>query len=453
MKRVYIIGICGTLMVGIAVLAKQMGYVVSGCDHHVYPPMSTYLKGQGIDFISSFDHHHLIDQKPNLIIVGNAISRGNTVLEYVLAQELVYMSGPAWLARYVLPGRTVLSVAGTHGKTTTSSMIAWILANANRNCSSWKRKTGQFWPGFLIGGIPINFNQSSNLGDQPFFVVEADEYDTSFADKRSKFVHYKPKICLLNALEFDHADIFRDLSAIKERFHHLIRIVPSNGHVIVNGLDANLDEVLAMGCWTPVTKLHQALGWQVKPMTLDGSHFSIWLGKQKQGEIHWSLLGEHNMHNALAAIVVAYHAGIDPVSSIEALQTFKGVKRRLERKEIFHDITVYDDFAHHPTAIAMTLKALGHQIKSQNSQKNIIAMIDLATYSMRHHIYGDQIVQSASLADKFMIKCANTTNDDVIRYLLEHVKSGDCIIFMGNASFDEIYDQFKRHWQIKLKNK
>jgi UDP-N-acetylmuramate: L-alanyl-gamma-D-glutamyl-meso-diaminopimelate ligase len=344
--HIHILGICGTFMGGIAAIAREAGHRVTGCDTNVYPPMSTQLAAQGIELVEGYGVEQLA-LDPDVFVVGNVVTRGNPLMEEILNRGLPYVSGPQWLAQNVLSGRWVLAVAGTHGKTTTSAMLAWILEYAGLE------------PGFLIGGIPGNFGVSARLNSSrtSFFVIEADEYDTAFFDKRSKFVHYRARTVVLNNLEFDHADIFPDLAAIETQFHHLIRTIPANGLVITNGTDANLERVLGRGCWTPVERFGVAGGWQVTPAASDGSFDVLWQGAV-QGRVHWELIGEHNRWNALAAIAAARHAGVPPQVSIEALRSFRNVRRRMEVRGEVNGITVYDDFAHHPTAIRKTLAAL-----------------------------------------------------------------------------------------------
>ena len=314
--HIHILGICGTFMGGIALLARAAGHTVSGSDANVYPPMSTQLEQQGIALTEGYDPACL-DPAPDMVVIGNALSRGNPAVEYVLDRGLPYTSGPQWLAEHVLQGRWVLAVAGTHGKTTTAGMLAWILEAAGLE------------PGFLIGGVPENFGISARQGELPFFVVEADEYDTAFFDKRSKFVHYRPRTLVMNNLEFDHADIFDDIGAIRRQFHHLVRTVPGQGLIVSYGDDDNLDQVLSLGCWTPVERFAGRHGaWQAKVIEQDGSRFEVMLNGESQGVVEWGLLGEHNMHNALAAIAAARHAGVPVSESIRALARYTNVKRR-----------------------------------------------------------------------------------------------------------------------------
>ncbi|MCW8949355.1 MAG: UDP-N-acetylmuramate:L-alanyl-gamma-D-glutamyl-meso-diaminopimelate ligase, partial [Sedimenticola sp.] len=349
--HIHILGICGTFMGGIALLARSLGHEVSGSDANVYPPMSTQLEAAGIELMEGYEAAHL-KPAPDCVVVGNAMSRGNPAVEYMLDAGLTYTSGPQWLAENVLHDQWVLAVAGTHGKTSTASLLAWILEYA------------KMAPGFLIGGVPQNFGCSARMGDTPFFVVEADEYDTAFFDKRSKFVHYRPRTLIMNNLEFDHADIFDNLAMIQRQFHHLVRIVPSNGLIIAPEGEAAMNQVLEMGCWTPVERF-SALGdatWSAKPITADGSRFTLLFEQQPVGEVNWSLTGNHNVSNALAAIAAARHVGVPIDVSIEALSEFLNVKRRMELRGEVNGVKVYDDFAHHPTAIATTLNGLRAQV-------------------------------------------------------------------------------------------
>ncbi|WP_333699556.1 UDP-N-acetylmuramate:L-alanyl-gamma-D-glutamyl-meso-diaminopimelate ligase, partial [Rivihabitans pingtungensis] len=372
--HIHILGICGTFMGGIAALAKAAGHTVTGCDSNVYPPMSTQLEAMGIELISGFDADQL-SLAPDLYVIGNVVKRGMPLMEAILDQGLPYVSGPQWLAEHVLAGRWVLAVAGTHGKTTTSSMLAWILEDAG------------LAPGFLIGGIPENFGVSARLpgapraepgGQSPFFVIEADEYDTAFFDKRSKFVHYRPRTAVLNNLEFDHADIFADLAAIETQFHHLVRTVPGKGRLVVNGREASLDRVLARGCWTPVERFGESGEWSCGPVDADGACDILLVG-MPQGRLNWSLLGEHNRLNALAAIAAARHVGVPPAVAIDALSRFANVKRRMEVKGVAGGVTVYDDFAHHPTAIATTLAGL----RAKVGAARILAVLEPRSNTMK----------------------------------------------------------------------
>ena len=394
-EHIYFLGIGGTLMGSLALLAKAMGYRVSGSDKALYPPMSDQLAQADIDVFTGFDPTQL-DPAPSLVVIGNAgLPRGHEAVEYILDSAIPYTSGAQWLGDTLLQQRWVLAVAGTHGKTTTASMLAWILEYAGLN------------PGYLIGGVPLNFERSSRLGDTPFFVVEADEYDTSYFDRRSKFVHYRPRTLILNNLEYDHADIFPDLGAIQTQFHNLIRTVPRSGLIVAPTDDDNLDAVLAMGCWSTVARVgppprrtKPAVGakerWHVDNQTSDGTAFDVCLNDHCLGRVEWQLLGKHNQVNALNAIAAARHAGVAAEQSIAALGEFRGVKRRME--QIFHDdyLIVYDDFAHHPTAIRSTLeglrKAVGHD--------EIIAIIEPRTHTMSLGTLRDDLTTCCAAADK-----------------------------------------------------
>ncbi|MBS0288021.1 MAG: UDP-N-acetylmuramate:L-alanyl-gamma-D-glutamyl-meso-diaminopimelate ligase [Proteobacteria bacterium] len=364
--HIHILGICGTFMGGIASLAIERGFKVTGQDENVYPPMSTQLESLGIKLQEGYKRDAIIQDRPDVVVIGNALKRGIDAVEYVLDEGIKYQSGPQWLAENLLKDRWVIGVAGTHGKTTTSSMVAWILEYAGFN------------PGFLIGGIPSNFGVSAKWGNDPYFVVEADEYDSAFFDKRSKFVHYHPKTCVMNNLEFDHADIFKNLDEIKKQFHHLVRTVPSKGALIVPKQDQALQEVLAMGAWSEVISFGKEGQWQAVLKSTDGSSFDVIYQGKAQGQVNWSLIGEHNVNNALAAISAAAHAGIKPAVAIEALASFKSVKRRMEIRGQVNGVTVYDDFAHHPTAIATTIAGLRAKI----GQKRLIAVLDIRSNTM-----------------------------------------------------------------------
>jgi len=365
--HIHIVGICGTFMGGIAVLAKAAGHKVTGCDANVYPPMSTQLEEQGIALIQGFGPEQT-SLTPDVYVIGNVVSRGNPLMEAILNQGLPYISGPQWLAENVLQGQWVLAVAGTHGKTTTASMLAWVLEYAG------------LAPGFLIGGVPENFGISARLPqapkqDQasisPFFVIEADEYDTAFFDKRSKFVHYRPRTAILNNLEFDHADIFDDLAAIQRQFHHLVRTVPEQGLIVANQQES-LDTVIQQGCWSALERFGSAAdGWGTANLDAQG-RFDVMFNCERQGNLRWTLLGEHNRMNALAVVGAARHIGVSPCIAIEALSEFQNVKRRMEVKGVVNGITVYDDFAHHPTAIATTIQGLRDRV----GQGRILAVLE-----------------------------------------------------------------------------
>jgi len=450
--HIHILGICGTFMGGLAVIARQLGYQVSGSDQHVYPPMSTQLQQQGIQLMDGYRAENLGDD-PDLVIIGNALSRGNPEVEAVLNKGLNYVSGPQWLAEHVLQDKWVLGVAGTHGKTTTTSMLSWILEHQGFN------------PGFLIGGIPLNFGISARLGGGPenksgFFVIEADEYDSAFFDKRSKFVHYRPRTAILNNLEFDHADIFPDLDAIKRQFHHLVRTIPGEGLIISPERDANINEVLAMGCWTPVAKtsINANSQWNAKLLKADGSQFSVLFENNEQGIVNWSLTGEHNVYNALSAIVAADHVGILPKDAIAALGQFINVKRRMEVIARKNDVTLYDDFAHHPTAIETTLDGLRKQV----GQERIIAIVEPRSNTMRLGVHTESLAKSLGNADLAIIyqpqnldwdlsKLLNYANnieicqslDDIIAKLKVEARAGGHFVLMSNGSFGGIYQRLQ----------
>jgi len=441
--HIHILGICGTFMGGLAVIARQMGHRVTGSDHNVYPPMSTQLEAQGIVLMEGYRAENL-DPKPDLVIIGNALSRGNPEVEAVLNQGLNYVSGPEWLAKHVLQERWVLGVAGTHGKTTTSSMLSWILERQG------------FKPGFLIGGIPLNFGVSARLGESSFFVVEADEYDSAFFDKRSKFVHYRPRTAILNNLEYDHADIFPDLDAIKKQFHHLVRTIPGQGLIITPESEHTIHDVLAMGCWTPVAKtsINGSSAWNAELIKADGSHFSVLHNGINQGEVDWALTGAHNVANALAAIAAAQHVGILPQDAIAALAEFQNVKRRMEVIAKLNGVTIYDDFAHHPTAIATTLDGLRKQV----GQERIIAIVEPRSNTMRLGVHTETLAQSLNQADRALIYqpkelswdlsqlqhyAANIeiceSLDQIIDRLKLEARQGGHFVLMSNGSFGGIY--------------
>jgi UDP-N-acetylmuramate: L-alanyl-gamma-D-glutamyl-meso-diaminopimelate ligase len=442
--HVHILGICGTFMGGIALLARELGYEISGSDTNVYPPMSTQLENAGIA-LSQLDDISQFDRKPDLVVVGNALSRGNPAVETVLNQGMPYTSGPAFLADYLLKNRWVLAVAGTHGKTTTSSMLAWILEHAGLN------------PGFLVGGIPQNFGISARSGSEPFFVVEADEYDTAFFDKRSKFVHYRPRTLILNNLEFDHADIFPDLDAIKRQFHHLVRTIPGTGLIIAPESDTNLQAVLSMGCWTPVEAMGDSSDatWSIKNVNDDGGQFDVYVKDKHEGTVKWPLIGLHNVHNAVMAIAAARHAGVPVPHAIAALNEFQNVKRRMEVIGQVRGITIYDDFAHHPTAIETTLHGLRHKITSGR----IIAILEPRSNTMRMGIHKDALADSLTEADDVVLYqpadigwdldyVSDRTKppsqvlqsiDDIIDYVCKTVQNGDHVLIMSNGAFGGLH--------------
>ncbi len=442
-------------MGGLAVIARQQGHQVSGSDQNVYPPMSTQLEQQGIVLMEGYQAENL-DSKPDLVIIGNALSRGNPEVEAVLNSGLRYVSGPQWLAEQVLQDKWVLGVAGTHGKTTTTSMLSWILEHQG------------FKPGFLIGGIPLNFGISARLGESDFFVIEADEYDSAFFDKRSKFVHYRPRTAILNNLEYDHADIFPDLDAIKKQFHHLVRTVPGEGLIISPACDANINEVLAMGCWTPVAKtsINSDAQWNAQLIKSDGSQFNVLMDNQVQGCVNWTLTGEHNVYNALSAIVAARHVGILAKDAIAALAQFKNVKRRMEviaRIPVLNavegnGVTIYDDFAHHPTAIQTTLDGLRKQV----GVERIIAIVEPRSNTMRLGVHTKTLAESLENADLAIIyqpeamgwdlgelkKYADNIEicsslDEIIAKLKFEARYGGHFVLMSNGSFGGIYQRLQ----------
>ncbi len=380
--HIHILGICGTFMGGIALLARAAGHRVTGCDANVYPPMSTQLAEQGIALTEGYDAGQ-VALAPDLFVVGNTISRGNPLLEEILDRNLAYLSGPQWLAENILQGRWVLGVAGTHGKTTTTAMLAWILEEAGLN------------PSFLVGGVPQDFAVSARLSDSPFFVIEADEYDTAFCDKRSKFIHYRPRTTVLNNLEFDHADIFSDLDAIETQFHHLVRTLPRSGLIVANGGEDALQRVLGRGCWTPVEQFAAAAGWQAGDANTDGE-FEVRLAGRLLGRTRLGLPGAHNRANAIAALAAARHAGVPVEVGLAAIATFKGVKRRLEMKGTVRGVTVYDDFAHHPTAIAVTIGGLRGRVGG----KRIIAVLEPRSNTMKLGTMKAQLPGSLAGADQ-----------------------------------------------------
>ena len=392
--HVHILGICGTFMGGIALIARELGHTVTGSDANVYPPMSTQLEAAGITLTEGYDPSQL-EPQPDVVVVGNAMSRGNLCVEAILDKGMPYTSGPQWLAEHVLADRWVLAVAGTHGKTTTSSMLAWILEYANLK------------PGFLIGGVPANFGLSARAGDAPFFVVEADEYDTAFFDKRSKFVHYHPRTAVLNNMEFDHADIFDSLADIQRQFHHLVRTIPSNGLIVSPKHDQAINDTLVKGCWTPVETFDEG-DWSTANENLDGTAFDVLFKGESQGRLSWALSGEHNVSNALAAIAAARHAGVPAVVSINALAEFENVKRRMELRGTEKGVRVFDDFAHHPTAIDKTLRGL----RAQVGEQKIIAVLEPRSNTMRMGVLADRLVDSLAAADEVLVYAPSTLNWD-----------------------------------------
>ncbi len=439
--HIHILGICGTFMGGIAALARAAGHKITGCDANVYPPMSTQLQTLGITLIEGFAPDQ-IKLEPDLYVVGNVVARGNPLMEEILNRGLPYTSGPQWLAENVLRGKWVLAVAGTHGKTTTTAMLAWML------------EYGGLSPGFLVGGVAENFGVSARLTPASFFVIEADEYDTAFFDKRSKFVHYLPRTAILNNLEFDHADIFADLAAIETQFHHLVRTVPGNGLIVSNGADANLERVLQRGCWTPVERYGVATGWQAH--VRDAYGFEVLCNGAVQGRVRWDLLGAHNSANALAAIAAARHAGVPATLAIEALASFKNVKRRMELKGTAGGVTVYDDFAHHPTAIATTLAGLRAKI----GKARLLAVLEPRSNTMKLGVMKDALAASLRAADRVFcysgglgwdpaaalapLGAAASVCDDLARLVNDIAavaRAGDHVLIMSNGGFGGIHQK------------
>ncbi len=438
--HIHILGICGTFMGGVAQLARAAGHRVTGCDASVYPPMSDQLRAADIELTEGYDPAQLA-LAPDLFVVGNAISRGNPLLEAILDRGLPYVSGPQWLAEHVLQGRWVLGVAGTHGKTTTASMLAWILEDAGMA------------PGFLIGGVPLNFSVSARLGDTPFFVIEADEYDTAFCDKRSKFVHYRPRTLVMNNLEFDHADIFADLAAIETQFHHLVRTLPASGLIVSNAREESLNRVLARGCWTEVQRFNSPEGYRVSGDDRDGS--LVLHGPEGElARTTWSLAGEHNRANACAALLAARHVGVTLEQGLDSLSRFQNVKRRLEVRGQAAGVTVYDDFAHHPTAIATTLAGLRRKV----GDARILAVLEPRSNTMKLGTMKDRLAASLELADRVYCYGAQLgwdaagalaalgdrarVEDDLERLVagvVAEARAGDQILVMSNGGFGGIH--------------
>lgn len=449
-RHVHILGICGTFMGGVAALARAAGFRVTGSDNNVYPPMSTQLEALGITVTEGFDAAQLTPA-PDVVVVGNVMTRGQPVIEALLESTLPYVSGPEWLAREVLRDRWVLAVAGTHGKTTTSSLLAWILEHAGLD------------PGFLIGGVPANFATSARLGAPPFFVIEADEYDTAFFDKRAKFVHYRPRTVILNNLEYDHADIYPDLAAIQRQFHHLVRIVPGGGRIVWNSADQSLRDTLKMGCWTPLEGFARAPRadalWTARPVSgaEDFSHFEVLEAGRPRGRVQWSLIGAHNMENALAAMAAARHAGVDLPVACEALQGFQGIARRMQVRGEVGGVVVYDDFAHHPTAIATTVDGLRRRVGSAR----IIAVLEPRSNTMRMGVHQHTLAPALAGADEVWLYtppdlgwdaatvlaalgARGHSSSDVqvlARELARATRRGDHVLIMSNGGFGGLHEK------------
>ncbi|MBE0623637.1 MAG: UDP-N-acetylmuramate:L-alanyl-gamma-D-glutamyl-meso-diaminopimelate ligase [Burkholderiales bacterium] len=439
--HIHILGICGTFMGGLATIARQAGHRVTGCDANVYPPMSSQLAAQGIDLIEGYGAEQL-GLTPDLWVVGNVVTRGNPLMEEILDRGEPYVSGPQWLAENILHTKWVLAVAGTHGKTSTSAMLTWILEAAGKR------------PGFLVGGVLQNFGDSARLTDSDFFVIEADEYDTAFFDKRSKFLHYHPKTAILNNLEFDHADIFVDLAAIEQQFHHFVRTIPRSGLLLANGDDKALARVLERGCWTPVEHFGGSGRWQAEALGVDA--FSVSYAGREQGPVRWSLFGEHNRFNALAAIAAARHAGVDPGAACAALGRFESVKRRMELRGTAAGVAVYDDFAHHPTAIATTVAGLRRKV----GKARILAVLEPRSNTMKLGVMKDALPGSLAEADLVYCYSANLgwnpagalaplgakaacydDLDALVRAIAGAARPGDQVLVMSNGGFGGIHQK------------
>ena len=450
--HVHILGICGSFMGGIAAIAKSLGHKVTGSDKNVYPPMSTQLEALGIELTEGYCESQF-DPAPDMVVVGNAMSRGNPAVEYVLNRNLPYTSGPQWLLDNLLKDRWVIGLSGTHGKTTTSSMVAWILEHAGLN------------PGYLIGGVPENFGVSARVGESPFFVIEADEYDSAFFDKRSKFVHYRPKTLVINNLEFDHADIFADLGAIQTQFHHLVRMVPENGLILTPNNTPTIEDMLKKGCWSS----RQSLGkeWHAELLKKDGSEFNVLHNGVIAGTVTWALVGQHNVDNALMAIAAAHHAGVTLPDAIDALSFFKNVKRRMEVKGEVNNITLYDDFAHHPTAIATTLDGLRKKV----GNARILAVLEPRSNTMKMGVHKDTLANSWQKADKVylyepegmdwsLVDSVAHSNapthcfrdvEKIVQGVCNVAQPGDHILVMSNGGFEGIHGRILDALKMKSK--
>ena len=440
--HLHILGICGTFMGGIAAIAKAAGYRVTGCDANVYPPMSDQLRALGIELTEGFDETQL-KLRPDVWVIGNVVTRGNPLMEAILDRGERYVSGPQWLAENVLTGKHVLAIAGTHGKTTASAMLAWILERAGRE------------PGFLIGGVPVDFPVSARHTRSPLFVIEADEYDTAFFDKRSKFVHYRSRTAVLNNLEFDHADIFDDLASIERQFHHFVRTVPRSGCLVVNGSDEALKRVLTHGVWSPVEWFAAPGAWQAGPLADDGSFEITWQDKPV-GRVRWQLLGAHNQLNALAVVAAARHVGVDPAAAVDALSGFSGVRRRMQVRGEARGITVYDDFAHHPTAIRTTVEGLRKRIGASR----ILAVLEPRSNTMKRGVMKDELPSSLRDADRIYVYSASLgwdaaavftplgkrahceeSLDALVDAVVAEAKAGDHVLVMSNGGFGGIHEK------------
>lgn len=454
--RIHILGICGTFMGSLAVLAKQLGHEVSGSDQSVYPPMSTQLEAQGIALCQGYDPAHITANNPDIVVVGNTCSRGNPSVEFVLERGLPFTSGPAWLAEHVLRGRWVIGVAGTHGKTTTTSMVAWILEHAGMQ------------PGFLIGGVPANFPASARIGDSPFFVIEADEYDSAFFDKRSKFIHYLSRTVIMGNLEFDHADIFRNLDDIQIQFHHLAKTIPGHGLVVAPKADANLAAVFQRGLWCPLQSTGEGGDWQLHALQADGSRFEVKHGNES-AVVEWGMLGDHNMANAVAAVAAAAHVGVPLRVACEALSLFKGVKRRMELLGTVDGIRIYDDFAHHPTAIRTTLDGLRKAMTAGKSQGRLLVLIEARSNTMKMGHHQTTLAAAVTPADAVVWYRSEATRLDldaiaqeasceflsmgsvaeILAWATANARSGDHVVIMSNGGFEGIHQRLLQALQSR----
>lgn len=438
--HIHILGICGTFMGGVAALAKALGHQVTGSDQHVYPPMSDQLRHLGIELIEGYDPSQLTP-KPDLVIIGNALSRGNPAVEAVLNLRIPYTSGAQWLHDALLKHKWVLAVAGTHGKTTTASMLAWLLEYAGLQ------------PGFLVGGVLANFQQSARLGASDFFVIEADEYDTAFFDKRSKFVHYCPSTLILNNLEYDHADIFPDLAAIQRQFHHLVRVVPGYGRILYPAASQSLQEVLDAGVWSETIGMGAEQTWTAKLLDDSGSEFEVCYQGEPQGVVVWELMGQHNVDNALMAIAAAHHVGVPADVSCQGLMAYKNTKRRMELLAVANQVSVYDDFAHHPTAIQTTLDGLRKKVGAAR----IVAVLEPRSNTMKLGTMADALEASLALADEvFMLQPDHVqwsvaekvprakvgqSVEQLLQSLLDNIRPGDHVVIMSNGGFGGIHQR------------
>lgn len=442
-QHIHILGICGTFMGGVAMIARELGYKVTGSDTNVYPPMSTFLETHGIEIIPNYDVAQL-QPAPDLVVIGNAMSRGNPCVEYVLNNQLNYTSGPQWLHDHLLKDRWVLAVSGTHGKTTTTGMLVWILDQNGIDT------------GFLIGGVAGNFGISARAGTSKFFAIEADEYDSAFFDKRSKFVHYNPKTLIINNIDFDHADIFDDLKAIQRQFHHLVRTIPQNGCILSAKADQNVQDTLKLGTYSELQFIGKENEWHAEPISVDCSHFAVFHKQQKMGEVKWNLVGNHNMHNGLMAIAAAHHAGVEVAGACQALNSFINANRRLEVKGEVNGVTVYDDFAHHPTAISATIDALRGKI---GTNQRILAVLEPRSNTMKMGVHKDEIAPSLADADQVFVYQPDTIPwnvsvitealsqpakwsanlDELVDWVVAEAKPTDHILVMSNGAFGGIH--------------